>query len=177
MDPLFKLYISLFVIVLLAGAAFHKFINPLKAANSIKSYGFGGFMSSSVGARAIGSVEFIVATMLLIPATFKFGAIGASVIFLGYSAVMGVAIWQGRQIADCGCGWGGHSVPVSPLTVGRNLVIASLILVLLLPIAPRDLSFLDHINGIFFTAMLLISYNFFEIWVAVNHSAKIGVER
>jgi peroxiredoxin/uncharacterized membrane protein YphA (DoxX/SURF4 family) len=69
--------------------------------------------------------ELAVGVALLITPAARFGAVGASVLLLGFIAAIGTALAAGRE-PDCHCFGQIHSASVGPRTLARNLVLVGL---------------------------------------------------
>ena len=77
-------------------------------------------------------VELALGTALLLSGHWL-AALGAMALLLLFAAAMAINIRRGRSQIDCGCGRSQLRQPLSWLLVGRNAVLAALLLPRLLP--------------------------------------------
>ena len=77
-------------------------------------------------------VELALGTALLLSGHWL-AALGSMVLLLVFAAAMAINIRRGRSQIDCGCGRSQLRQPLSWLLVGRNVVLAALLLPRLLP--------------------------------------------
>jgi Methylamine utilisation protein MauE len=63
-----------------------------------------------------------------------------------YAAAMGINVWRGNTQLDCGCHWGSLRQTVGYPLVWRNLFLAILASVLVLPASARGLQALDFLS-------------------------------
>ncbi len=77
-------------------------------------------------------VELALGTALLLGGHWL-AALGAMALLLIFAAAMAINIRRGRSQIDCGCGRSQLRQPLSWLLVGRNVVLAALLLPRLLP--------------------------------------------
>lgn len=88
----------------------------------------------------VGALEIAVALTLLLPQARSGAALTAAALLAGYALMMAWQLLQGRRDLRCGCAGPASDVLVSPALVARNLLTASLALLLALPSAPMILS-------------------------------------
>ncbi|MEX2489441.1 MAG: MauE/DoxX family redox-associated membrane protein [Pseudomonadales bacterium] len=77
--------------------------------------------------------EFLLAVLLLLPATQVAGAMLASAFLALYAGVMTWQLAKGRRDVRCGCAGPASEVTVSPSLIIRNLMCAAAALVLVVP--------------------------------------------
>lgn len=126
--------ITSFLVIVLAQAVWHKVERFLETVGFAQGYGLVPDAWAAPLVRALTLAEFAAVLMLLVPAWRPIGGGLAAALFAGYGAVMAVALAQGRDRIDCGCG--GLPQIVSGFTLGRNAVLTVLALsVAVLPAA------------------------------------------
>ena len=102
--------------------------------------------------------ELCVVAALLQPGTKMPGALLAILLLLVYAAVIGINLLRGRTDMSCGCSWGRAHEPIQPAHVFRNLALAALAGVILLPHTGRELLWLDWLSAVFATLVLALIY-------------------
>jgi hypothetical protein len=146
-DPLIALVVAAALAVLLASAAFHK-LRDLPAFRAVlEAYRLLPEGLSAALAPAIAAVELAFALALAVPAWRAAGAIGTVILLTLYSGAIAINLARGRREIDCGCGAPGTRQPLSAWLLGRNALLASATLLLLVPAAVvRPLLWLDWLG-------------------------------
>jgi hypothetical protein len=146
-DPIFPL------IAVIAFAAFWM-VSALKKVTHLNWFkgvleGYGLFPKLSI----VPLMFLVPATEFLIGGTFllarNIGMYMSASLLLVYALVLTFNALRGHVIADCGCSWGGQDTqaPVSPYLYGvRNVIIALLGAVVLIPQTNRSLGVMDGVN-------------------------------
>jgi hypothetical protein len=140
-DPVLLTAIRGGLALLLATAGLHKVRDGLGFAVVLRSYGVLAHGLIRPVSRLLPWVELAAAVLLAHQRPLS--ALLVATILLVYALVMAVSLMQGRRIADCGCQLGSQRVAVSWPLVWRNLILAVLALILLLPSSNRALGFYD----------------------------------
>jgi Methylamine utilisation protein MauE len=91
-------------------------------------------------------LELAVAAALLLAGSRNGAAATGAVLLLAYAAAMVVNLGRGRRDLDCGCGGPRQRRPIGAWMVWRNLALAALLGVLLLPWAQRVLGPMDALT-------------------------------
>ena len=86
--------------------------------------------------------ELAVSLGLLLGA-YRLAVVAAIVLLVVFAAAMGINIARGRSQIDCGCGRSQLRQQLSWLLVGRNLVLAALLVPLLVPMSLPALTVTD----------------------------------
>lgn len=154
MDPVFPLALRASLSLLLAGAASHKLGDLSRFRAVVAAYDL--LPSSLVPAAAIGAalVEAALAASLAFGVGVAFAGAGASALMLVYAAAIFVNVRRGRIDIDCGCMGPASRVPLGPLLVARNLVIAGAASLLALPVSMRPLVWIDALSMLATTAAM-----------------------
>lgn len=149
LDPVIGATIRLFMAVLFGAAATHKLVDFGRFVLTLRRY-VAGVVSLEMGAPwlacgiiavEIGIVVACVTPMWRVPA-----ALSASLVLLVYAGAMLVNLRRGNLLLDCGCAWGEGRQPVSAGLVMRNIVLASLGLLIIAPVVDRSLTALDVVS-------------------------------
>ncbi len=139
-DPLFGWIAAAGLAVLFAHAALAKLLDRPLFVQHLAAYGIAG-RRLAVTAQALPMVEAATALLLLTPWRAA-GALLAGGLLLAYAAAMALHRARGRSL-DCGCG--GAPLPVSWVLVLRNLVLALLAVVAVLPVSARAMGLADFL--------------------------------
>ena len=131
--------------LLFASAALHKLGDPAHFTEVLRAYRV--LPEGAVRfAPLVPLAELTVAAGLL-PTATRFGAgLGGAGLLAGYAAAIAVNLGRGRRDLACGCGGPDDARPIAPWMVVRNLVLALLLAVTLLPWKTRPLSPVDALT-------------------------------
>lgn len=91
-------------------------------------------------------LEALVAIGLLVPATRALGACGGACLLGLYAVAIAVNLRRGRRELSCGCGGPHDRRPIAAWMVARNLALAAVLPVLMLPWATRPLGPVDMLT-------------------------------
>ena len=148
LNPAVEIAIRLEIGVLFAGALVHKLRAPGEFAGTVEAYLRGTpLRGTSLGWMAAGLViamEAGVVALSLLPGSAPSAGGAAAAMLSFYAIAMGANIARGNVLLDCGCAWAAERQPVSLALVLRNLVLAAIAGLLLLPCllytspSPRD---------------------------------------
>src|SRR5262245_18128346 len=150
LDPVIVLTLRFSVAWLFLAAVLHKLKDFTDFRAVIATYDVLPEHSIAAGAVLIVAVEGAIAIGAL--AQLWAGYFAASVVLVGYAAVMTVNLVRGRRFIDCGCG--GAAQPLSMGLVIRNVVLALGALVALLPTFVRPLGWIDVVSIVLAIVML-----------------------
>lgn len=115
-----------FLVIVLARAVWHKVERFLETVGFAQGYGLVPESWAAPIVRALTLAETVAIVALMVPAWRMAGGVFAAGLFAGYGIVMAVALAQGRERIDCGCG--GLPQIVSSFTLGRNAVLVAMAL-------------------------------------------------
>ena len=126
--------VLLLIRVLIAGifmlAGTGKLLDTSGSAKAAADFGIPANMSVAVG-YALPIAEIVLALMMLSPTTSWYGAVGASLLLFAFIGGMWWQMSQGKA-PECHCFGQVHSEPVSPKSIARNVLLASLTLLLVI---------------------------------------------
>jgi uncharacterized membrane protein YphA (DoxX/SURF4 family) len=94
------------------------------------------------GAWAIAALEVVLGVTALIQLEVAF--VAGMALLLAYASAMGINLVRGRRFIDCGCG--GDRQPISVALIVRNLVLAGVAWMALLPSVGRPLDWVDGVS-------------------------------
>lgn len=118
-------------------------------------------------------VSILIAALLalFLPSAIPVAGFLSAVLLTVYAAAIAANILRGNVLLDCGCSWGEGKAPVSFLLVGRDMILASLSLLVLLPVSPHLFNAFEAVN-IFFLS--LVGYLLYVIadQMILNQSLK-----
>jgi len=134
------------VVLLFATAAGHKLRDLQHFAAVFAGYQIASFVSRRGLVWLIPAVELLLAIGLLLPATRALAAALAAAVLLGYAAAIAINLHAGRRLVDCGCGAPDQRRPIAGWMVWRNVLLALLASLLLLPWTARPLQWTDAIT-------------------------------
>ncbi len=90
-------------------------------------------------APLVALAELSVAVGLFVPAARFGAALAGAALLVAYAAAIAVNLRRGRRDLACGCGGPDDARPIAPWMVARNLMLAPLLALTLLPWAKRAL--------------------------------------
>jgi len=105
-------------------------------------------------------LELTVGLALLVPATRTAAAGAGAVLLVLYAGAIALNLARGRRDLACGCGGPDAARPIAPWMVARNLLMAALLLLTLLPWQGRALLATDALTvggGVAVAALLYVS--------------------
>lgn len=160
LDPLIEFGIRGGIGILFGLAVAHKLREPSAFIGTVKAYLKD--TPAAAGALPIAGTlvlaELAIVFLCLLPASAPLAGAAAMVAFLLYGAAIGLNIARGNLLLDCGCSWGSERQPATNALVVRNLVLAALAAVLLVPSSGRSLSALEIGSAVAAAAILLCLY-------------------
>lgn len=165
MDPAVSLALRAAFAVLLATAALHKLRDSARFRAVLVAYDVLPGRSVAAVAAAVAPVEALLATGVAFGSAAA--ALAAAVLMLVYAAAIETNVRRGRRDIDCGCTGAAARVPLSRALVARNLGLAASLLLLVLPVTPRALSWIDGASVLAATAALAACWMASERLLAV----------
>jgi len=148
--------------LLFASAALHKLLDPGRFAAALRAYEVMPPMLARV-ALLVPLLELAVAAALLAARSRGGAAAAGAALLLSYAAAIAVNLGRGRRDLDCGCGGPRERRPIGAWMVWRNLALAALLGVLLLPASPRPLGTADALTIGAGTAVAALLYMSLEV--------------
>lgn len=148
-DPLLSRAVSLAFAVLLVAAAWHKLSRHDGFVAALGNYRLLPEALWRPAAGSIAALEAVLGIAWLTGAWSGPAARATAALMVVYAAAMAVNLFRGRVYIDCGCGLGRTSSGNPTLSwwlVGRNLVLAALALVAVLPRTQRELVLYDWLT-------------------------------
>jgi hypothetical protein len=159
--------------LLFASAAFHKLLDLRRFAAAFRAY---EIVPPALGAMSllVPVLELVIAAALL-PARSRGGAAAAgAALLLAYATGIAINLGRGRRDLDCGCGGPRERRPIGAWMVWRNVALAALLAVLLLPWAQRPLGAADALTIGAGTAVAALLYMCVEVLLgrSASHLAR-----
>jgi hypothetical protein len=143
LDPALAWTLRMSLALLLAAAAWQKLRAPAAFAAAVDAYRLAPARAARPLAAALLLGEVVAATWLVVPSWQAQGAMLAAGLLALYAAAIAINLGRGRRDLDCGCGGPGMRRPVSGWLVLRNVVLAGVAMLLLLPDGDRTLGWVD----------------------------------
>jgi Methylamine utilisation protein MauE len=145
--------------LLFASAALHKLLDPERFGAAFRAY---EVVPSSLGwlSRLLPLLELAVALALLATRSRHGAAAAGAALLLLYAAAIALNLHRGRRDLDCGCSGPSERRPIGTWMIWRNLLLAALLAMVLLPWAARPLSGTDALTigaGTVVAALLYLS--------------------
>lgn len=155
MDPALQAALRAAFALLMATAAFHKLRDLARFRETLAGYEIlpGAGIVASV-APMVAALEATLAVALLSGFALRPAAAATSLLMLLYASAIFVNVRRGRVDIDCGCMGPASRVPLSQALVVRNLVLASVAMLLVVPAAARALEWLDLVGVVATTAAM-----------------------
>ncbi len=159
LDPVFGLLLVTTIALLFGSAAVHKLrdlrhFDEIFAAYEILPARAGGHLG-----RIIPALELLVALGLLSEVTRVYAAAAGAVLLLTYALAIGINLRRGRRDLSCGCGGPNDRRPIAPWMVGRNIVLALVLVASVLsPWTDRPLGITDVVTLTFGLLTLALIY-------------------
>lgn len=154
LEPLISLVVATGLALLFAVAVTHKLSAWSQFRETLANYRLLPAALVGLFAVAIVVVEVLIVIGCILPVTRADAALLAIVMLLVYAAAMAMNLSRGRVLVDCGCGGFGQRQPLEWWMVRRNVLLAAVGLLAVLPSAPRELTFGDLFVVICATAAL-----------------------
>lgn len=148
MDPLLPKTIAIGLAVLFIGSAWHKLSSPRRFEAVLRDYRMiPGLLSRPVSLLVPG-LELTLGLCWLSAFMPRITALASAALLALYALAIGINLVRGRTYIDCGCGFGTVSGKEQPLSTGfvvRNILLAGLAGLTLVPVAQRNLGGMDHV--------------------------------
>lgn len=172
-DPLIAIVIATSLSILFLLAARHKLGVPHRFEAQLAAYRIVPDSMLKPIVRLLPWIEVSVAIGLLFATMRPFAGVVAATLLSVYSLAMAVNLFRGRSMIDCGCG--DTPQPLSIWLMLRNTVLATGAILLLVPVAIRQLGLLDVLFAVLLVAAISLSYTMFEL-LSRNHTLLTNKE-
>ena len=167
-DPVIELSLRLALALLFAAAAWHKMSDRIHFGATVSGYRLLPSWLVAPLTWLLPSAEASIAFGLLWPPTRQLAAVGAAMLLLVYAGAIGVNLARGRREIDCGCFASSARVPLSHWLVARNVILIVAAFILVMPVRPRTLIWIDVLT--ITTAVTTLSL----LWSAGQRLAGAG---
>jgi hypothetical protein len=150
-DPLLQFLLALGYAALLLAAAVHKARAPAAFAATLVEYRLLPASWSRTAALLLTGVEALLGIAWLSGAGRSGVAFATAALMLVYATAIAVNLFRGRVHIVCGCGLGRPAASDDPLSwwlVARNVGLAVLALLCVLPASPREIGAYDWLTVI-----------------------------
>ena len=131
--------------LLFASAALHKLRDLRQFAATFHAYQVLPQLCARL-AWLVPLLELTVAAGMLASASRRGASAAGAALLLIYACAMGINLARGRRDLDCGCGAAEERRPIAVWMVWRNLALAALLLLMLLPWGARALQAADSLT-------------------------------
>ena len=159
MDPVADITVRAALALLFALATMHKLWDMAGFRTALAGYRLVPTRLVGAAAATLAGAELLTVALLAGSAAWRSaGPMVAAMLLLLYGGAVAVNLVRGRRDIDCGCGRPGARRPLSGWLLARNATLAAAALVVLLPVTPRPLLWLDALTVAGAVAGLAIMY-------------------
>jgi Methylamine utilisation protein MauE len=145
-DPAVATLIVLCIALLFISTAIHKARDLRRFDEIFTAYGLIPLPARWGLARAVPLLEALVAVGLLIAPARLAAAAGGIALLLAYAVAIAINLSRGRRDLACGCGGPDERRPIAPWMVWRNILLAVLLALAMLPSSARPLVLTDLVT-------------------------------
>jgi uncharacterized membrane protein YphA (DoxX/SURF4 family) len=171
-DPVIAVTVQLGLSVLFAVAAWHKLQDRPAFTSTLNDYGLTPETLNQQLTWVLIVTESGCALLLLMGQIE--GVLLAATLLIVYGCIMAIKLLQGVRDIDCGCSGPARKQFLSGFLLIRNGCLFLLTLALLLPIAERELIWLDYLQTLFALTVVILLYSAMEHLLA-NRSYLINI--
>jgi hypothetical protein len=143
--------------LLFVSAAFHKLRSPQRFAAAFRAYRVLPDSAAALG-WLVPLLELTVGASLLVRSSRAGACAAGAALLVCYAAAISINLQRGRRDLACGCGGPDERRPIAPWMVWRNLLLAGLLGVMLLPWSARPLTAADALTIGAGTALAALLY-------------------
>jgi hypothetical protein len=143
LDPVIGSLIVGCFVLLFAGAAGHKLRDLKQFAQVFAAYDIAPLLIRWRVSWLVPALEMVLAVALVLPASRAAASIMAAALLLIYALAIGINLRAGRDAIACGCGGPDQQRPIAAWMVWRNVLLAVLLGLSLLPWSTRPLEWMD----------------------------------
>ncbi len=158
-----------------AAAALGKWLAAAEFRHALAAYRLLPAIAIPAVARALPSLESVLAVTLLVPGLQAIGAVTSSGLLAAYAMAMAVNLVRHRDEIDCGC-HPGRRQSVSWALVLRNTGLAALSLGLLAPQVARPWQLADSLVTLLATCFTCLAWLLVQM-ISDTHSLLDGAEQ
>jgi uncharacterized membrane protein YphA (DoxX/SURF4 family) len=144
--------------LLFVSAAGHKLRDLRRFAQVFAAYGIAPALGRRQFAWLVPLLEIGIALGLLLPQSRHPAAIAGAALLLSYAIAIGINLRAGRIAIACGCGGPDQRRPIAGWMVWRNLLLAVVLVLALLPWSARALEWTDGATIGFGLASIALLY-------------------
>jgi len=167
-DPVIELSLRLALVLLFIVAAWHKVSDRFRFGATLRAYQLLPPWLLAPFAWLLPMAEASIALGLVVSSTRNAAAFGAGALLFVYAGAIAVNLARGRREIDCGCFASSARVPLSNWLVARNAILIVAVCVLVMPVRPRALVWVDALT--IATAVITLSL----LWAAGQRLANTG---
>ena len=146
LDPAFGYLIIAGIALLFASAGAHKLRDLARFADAFAEYRVLPDALARRLAWLIPSVELGVAASLLWEPGRRTAVVAGVTVLIAYASGLGVNLLRGRRDLDCGCGTARDRRAIATWMVWRNLILAAVLGIAVLPWSPRAFNLIDWLT-------------------------------
>ncbi len=157
MDPVIELVVCYALALLWFSAATQKILFFERFSVTLNEYRLLPESAVAFFSVAVAGLEVILGIGLLMPLTRLSAFLGSAGLLGIYAAAIGVNLMRGRRHIDCGC-MGPVRQLLSGWLVWRNILVAGMALICLVPVRSRDLSWIDGVSIVAAVGVLALVY-------------------
>lgn len=143
LDPAIDAALRLAFVLLFVGAAVHKLRDLAGFRAALAAYELVPRTAARAVSAVVVAVELGIGAGLVVPALARVAAPLGMALLGVYALAIGVNLARGRGEIRCGCGGAGGERPIAPALVLRNIALAALLGLTLLPGTSREFAWLD----------------------------------
>lgn len=165
-DPIISTATALALSVIFASAAGHKLKNPNWFRRQVREYELMPEMAVPVAAFTLPLIELVAAVGLLWTASRPVAGVLALLLVSAYALAIAINLLRGRADIDCGCSGPAMPQPLQPGLLVRNLGLAILACLALLPMVDRPLNLHDNFISIAAGTVITLLYLTADLWLA-----------
>jgi hypothetical protein len=144
--------------LLFAGAAAHKLRDLEQFAQVFAAYGIAPALGRRAFAWLVPLLESAVALGVLLPQSRRPSALAGALLLAGYAIAIGINLRAGRRAIACGCGGPDQHRPIAGWMIWRNLLLALVLGLAILPWRARVLEWTDGVTIGFGLAAIALLY-------------------
>ena len=170
-DPVIDIVVRCAFALLFALAGLEKFHDRATFQFQLEEYQLLPKQIIPVASMGIIFIEIVIAVALLLPNAI-YGVLMGAALLMAYGMAILINLLRGRTWMDCGC-LGSTGEGLSYWLVTRNLVLSATLIMLLIPVIPRTLVWLDYFSIIAAVVGAAIAYVVLNTLLAANTRSKM----
>ena len=158
LDPALDMALRGAAAALFATAAWHKLKDPIVFWQVLAAYRLVPERLARPASILVPLVESATALGLLFLPSSPAPVIAALSLWVLYGIAMAINLVRGRGQLDCGCGGLASDQTIGWALVGRNVLLAGFVSLLLLPAGTRTFLWIDSVTALFGALILVLLY-------------------